>query len=51
MTTAAHLLKIKPSLPLEIRAVNLDFERAFHAASKEQAGAIIPIRSSYLSAT
>lgn len=47
MSTAAHLLKIKLH-SLEIRAVNLDFERAFHAASKERAGAIIPTRSSIL---
>jgi putative tryptophan/tyrosine transport system substrate-binding protein len=44
---AADLLKIKLH-SLEIRALNLDFERAFHAASKERAGAIIPIRSSVL---
>ncbi len=44
---AAHLLKIK-LLSLEIRELNLDFERAFHAASKERAGAIIPIRSSVI---
>jgi hypothetical protein len=31
-----------------MRAVNLDFERAFHAASKERGRAIIPIRSRIL---
>jgi putative tryptophan/tyrosine transport system substrate-binding protein len=41
------LLKIKIH-SLELRNVNLDFERAFHAASKERVGAIIPIRSSIL---
>ena len=41
------MLKIKLH-SLEIGAVNLDFERAFGAASKERAGAIIPIRSSIL---
>jgi putative ABC transport system substrate-binding protein len=44
---AAHLLKIKLH-SFELRAVNLDFERAFHAATKERVGAIIPIRSSVL---
>jgi hypothetical protein len=47
LTTVAHLLKIKLR-SLEIRAVNLDFERAFHAAFKERAGAIIPTRTSIL---
>jgi putative ABC transport system substrate-binding protein len=41
---AAHLLKIKLH-SLELRGLNLDFDRAFHAAAKERAGAIIPIRS------
>jgi len=44
---AAHLLKIKLQ-SLEIRGLNLDFERAFQAATKERAGAIIPIRSGVL---
>jgi putative ABC transport system substrate-binding protein len=43
----AHLLKIKIQ-SLDIRALNLDFERAFHTAAKERAGAIISIRSSVL---
>ena len=47
MTIAAHLLKTKLH-SLEMRAVNLDFERPFHAASKERVGAIIPIRSRIL---
>jgi putative tryptophan/tyrosine transport system substrate-binding protein len=42
---AAHLLKIKVH-SLELRDLNLDFERAFHAAAKERAGALIPISSS-----
>jgi putative ABC transport system substrate-binding protein len=41
---AAALLKIKLH-SLELRGVNLDFERAFHAAAKERASAIITIRS------
>ncbi len=40
----ARLLKINLQ-SLELRALNLDFERAFHTAAKERAGAIIPIRS------
>jgi putative ABC transport system substrate-binding protein len=43
----AHSLKIKLQ-SLEIRALNLDFERAFHAATKERVGAIISIRSSVI---
>jgi putative ABC transport system substrate-binding protein len=42
---AAHLLKIKIH-SLELRDLNLDFERAFHAAAKERGGALIPISSS-----
>src|SRR4030095_1161809 len=42
-----HSLKIKLQ-SLEIRALNLDFERAFHAATKERVGAIISIRSSVI---
>lgn len=41
---AAHLLKIKIH-SLELRALNLDFERAFYAAAKERTSAIIAIRS------
>jgi putative tryptophan/tyrosine transport system substrate-binding protein len=41
---AAHLLKIKLH-SLELRDVNLDFGRAFHAAAKGRASAIIAIRS------
>jgi len=44
---AAHLLKIKLQ-SLEIRGLDLDFERAFQAGTKERAGAIIPIRSGVL---
>jgi putative ABC transport system substrate-binding protein len=44
---AAHLLRIKIE-SLELRALKLDFERAFHIAAKEHADAIIPIRSSVL---
>ncbi len=44
---AAHLLKIKLQ-SLEIRGLNLDFERAFQAVTKERADAIIPIRSGVL---
>lgn len=44
---AAHLLKLKLH-SLELRGLNLDFERAFSAAAKERADAIILIRSSLL---
>jgi putative ABC transport system substrate-binding protein len=44
---AAQLLKIKLQ-SLELRALNLDFERSFHIAAKEHANAIIPIRSGAL---
>jgi putative ABC transport system substrate-binding protein len=44
---AAQLLKIKLH-SMELRALNLDLERAFHTAAKERAGAIISIRSSVL---
>jgi len=43
--TAAHLLKLKIE-SLEIRSLNLDFERAFNIAAKRNAQAVIPIRSS-----
>jgi putative ABC transport system substrate-binding protein len=44
---AAHLMKLKLQ-SLELRTVKLDFERAFYAAAKERAGAIVAIRSSVL---
>jgi len=44
---AAQMLKIKLQ-SLDIRGLNLDFDRVFHIAAKVHASAIIPIRSSVL---
>ena len=47
MRLLLDLLKIKLH-SLELRGLNLDFERAFYSAAKERAGAIILIRSGVL---